>query len=80
MNVLPASIPCASFITIVIVGPSLLMRWIAMPIATTAASSGMIQTIEIRSLLLPRDDGLRQMVEIGLVSHGGPGAVRSRPR
>jgi hypothetical protein len=49
MNVLPASMPSASFITMVIVGPSLRMRWMAMPMATSAASSGMIQMIEIRS-------------------------------
>src|SRR5947207_9278869 len=49
MKVLPASMPSASFITMVIVGPSLRTRWMAMPIATSAASSGMIQMIEIRS-------------------------------
>src|SRR3984885_5297598 len=48
MKVLPASMPDAALKTIVMVGPSLRMRWIAMPMATTAASSGMIQMIEMR--------------------------------
>src|SRR5262245_60075189 len=52
-NVLPASTPSAAEKTIVIVGPSLRMRWTAIPIATTAARIGMIQTTEIR----PRLDG-----------------------
>src|SRR6185436_2431136 len=49
MNVLPASMPSAPFITMVMFGPSLRMRWMAMPIATSAARTGMIQTIEMRS-------------------------------
>ena len=48
MKVLPASTPSAALNTIVIVGPSLRTRWIAIPMATRAASSGMIQMIEIR--------------------------------
>ncbi len=69
-----------SFNTIVIVGPSLLMRWIAMPIATTRGEQRNDPDDRDPDLLLPRDHGLRQMVEIGLVSHGGPGAGRWRPR
>src|SRR6185436_6108129 len=52
MNVLPASTPFASLSTMVIVGPSARSRWTAMPIATSAASSGMIQMIETRSRFL----------------------------
>ena len=48
MKVLPASTPWAALKRMVMVGPSLRMRWIAMPIATTAARIGMIQTTEIR--------------------------------
>src|SRR5215510_14978724 len=47
--VLPASTPDTELNTIVIVGPSSRMRWIAMPIATAAVRIGMIQTIEIRT-------------------------------
>src|SRR5277367_5587371 len=48
IKVLPASMPDAALKTMVIVGPSWRMRWIAMPMATTAASMGMIQIIEMR--------------------------------
>src|SRR5215510_1346332 len=48
MKVLPASTPWAALKTMVMVGPSLSMRWIAVPIATTAARIGIIQTTEIR--------------------------------
>jgi hypothetical protein len=48
-TVLPASMPSAALKVIVIVGPSLRIRWTAMPIATTAASTGMTQTTEIRA-------------------------------
>src|SRR5262245_34933824 len=48
IKVLPASIPSADLKTIVMVGPSLMIRWIAIPMATTAARIGMIQTTEIR--------------------------------
>src|SRR5262245_7754665 len=51
-KVFPASTPSADLKTIVIVGPSLMMRWMAIPIATTAANIGMIQTMEIRVCLL----------------------------
>src|SRR6188768_3846004 len=47
-KVLPASRPSATLKTMVMVGPSLIMRWMAMPMATTAARIGMIQTTEIR--------------------------------
>src|SRR3990170_4958024 len=47
-KVLPASRPSATLKTMVMVGPSLKTRWIAIPMATTAARIGMIQTIEIR--------------------------------
>src|SRR5262245_65846991 len=50
-KVLFASTPWAVLKTIVTVGPSLKIRWTAMPIATTAASTGMIQTTEIRARL-----------------------------
>ena len=42
-NVLPASMPSADLNVIVIVGPSLAMRSHAMPIATSAATTGTIQ-------------------------------------
>src|SRR5262245_17524613 len=48
MNVLPASMPSAALKTMMIVGPSLRMRWTAIPIATTAARIGMIQMTEMR--------------------------------
>ena len=48
MKVLPASTPCATLKTMVMVGPSLKMRWIAIPMATTAARMGTIQTTDIR--------------------------------
>src|SRR4029453_4751672 len=48
MKVLPASTPSAALNTMVMVGPSLKMLWTAMPIATTPAKIGMIQTTEIR--------------------------------
>ena len=48
-TVLPASMPSAILKTMVMVGPSLRMRWTAMPMATTAARIGMIQTTEIRA-------------------------------
>src|SRR5574337_264053 len=48
MKVLPASRPSPALKTMVMVGPSLKTRWIAIPMATTAARIGMIQTIEIR--------------------------------
>src|SRR5262245_17332593 len=47
-KVLPASTPPADLKMIVMVGPSLRIRWIAIPIATTAARIGIIQTTEIR--------------------------------
>src|SRR5215475_2405830 len=47
-KVLPASTPPADLKMIVMVGPSLRIRWIAIPMATTAARIGMIQTTEIR--------------------------------
>ena len=80
MNVLPASMPSASLNTMVIVGPSLLTRWMAMPMATSAASSGMIQMIEIRRRFFRVTTACGQAVEIRLVSHGRPAAVRRRPR
>src|SRR4030095_15536792 len=46
MKVLPASSPSAALKRIVIVGPWLMMRWTAIPMATTAARIGMIQTTE----------------------------------
>src|SRR5512139_1643752 len=48
MNVLPASMPSAALKTIVIVGPSLRMRWTAIPTPTSAARTGMIHTIDRR--------------------------------
>src|SRR5262245_7738885 len=48
-NVLPASITCAARKVMVMVGPSLKMRWTAIPMATTAARMGMIHTTEIRA-------------------------------
>src|SRR5262245_5127335 len=48
MYVLPGSRPAASLNTIVMVGPSLSTRCTARPTATSAASNGMIQMIEIR--------------------------------
>src|SRR5664279_510936 len=48
MNVLPASMPSADLRMMVMVGPWLITRWTAIPIATSAARSGMIQTIEMR--------------------------------
>src|SRR5262245_54283809 len=48
MKVLPASTPSAALKMMVMVGPSLMMRWIAMPMATTAAKSGIIQTMDAR--------------------------------
>ena len=48
IKVLPASTPWAALNTMVMVGPSLKMRWIAIPMATTAARMGTIQTMEIR--------------------------------
>src|SRR6185295_2475246 len=51
-TVLPASMPSAILKTMVMVGPSLRMRWTAIPMATTAARIGMIQTTEIRARLL----------------------------
>src|SRR5262245_32403666 len=48
MKVLPASPPSAALKTMVMVGPSLRMRWTATPMATTAAKIGMIQMTEIR--------------------------------
>src|SRR5262245_1613819 len=48
MKVLPASTPPADLKMIVMVGPSLRIRWIAIPMATTAARIGIIQTTEIR--------------------------------
>src|SRR5215475_13071086 len=47
-KVLPASTPPADLKMIVMVGPSLRIRWIAIPMATTAARIGIIQTTEIR--------------------------------
>src|SRR5580700_619795 len=44
--------PCAVLNTIVIAGPSLRIRWIAIPMATSAARSGMIQTMENRMRFL----------------------------
>ena len=73
MKVLPASMPWATLNTMVMVGPSLRMRWIAIPMATTAARIGMIQTTEIRMRLLRHDRGLREVVEIGVFSHGDLG-------
>src|SRR5262249_18763353 len=51
-NVLPASRPWASLKTMVMVGPSLRTCWTAIPMATTAATIGMIQTTETRARLL----------------------------
>src|SRR5262245_62820425 len=48
MTVLPASMPCATGNTMVIVGPSLMMRCTAMPMATAAARMGITHTTEIR--------------------------------
>src|SRR5882672_2795308 len=52
IKVLPASTPWAALNTMVMVGPSLMIRWIAIPMATTAARMGTIQTTEIRWRLL----------------------------
>ena len=49
MVVLPASRPSAALKTMVMVGPSLRICWTAIPMATTAARIGMIQTMEIRA-------------------------------
>jgi len=43
----------------VIVGPWLMTRWIAIPMATTAARIGMIQTTEILVPFLGSTHGLR---------------------
>src|SRR5437867_3656751 len=47
-KVLPASMPSADLKTTVMVGPSVTMRWTAIPMATTAARMGMIQMTERR--------------------------------
>src|SRR5258705_10527520 len=47
-KVLTASNPWGALKEMVTVGPSLTMRWIAIPMATTAARIGMIQMTEIR--------------------------------
>src|SRR5258705_10089475 len=47
-KVLPASMPSADLKTTVMVGPSVTMRWTAIPMATTAARIGMIQMTERR--------------------------------
>src|SRR5262245_2762253 len=47
-KVLPASRPPAAVKMMVMVGPSFMMRWTAMPTATTAARIRMIQTTEMR--------------------------------
>src|SRR6202171_2266610 len=47
-KVLPASMPSADLKTTVMVGPSVTMRWTAIPMATTAARMGMIQMTEKR--------------------------------
>src|SRR5213594_3943119 len=47
-KVLPASMPSADLKTTVMVGPSVTMRWAAIPMATTAARMGMIQMTERR--------------------------------
>src|SRR6266568_4062535 len=47
-RVLPASMPSAALKMMLMVGPSLRMRWTAIPMATTAARTGMIQMTEIR--------------------------------
>src|SRR6266540_3666064 len=47
-KVLPASMPSADLKTTVIVGPSVRMRWTAIPMATTAARIGMIQMTDRR--------------------------------
>ena len=46
--VVPASMPSAARNTMVIVGPSLRARWTTIPTATSAARTGMIQTIDSR--------------------------------
>src|SRR5215510_4095387 len=77
MKVLPASTPWAALKTMVMVGPSLRMRWIAMPIATTAARIGTIQTTEIRwrrlgtTVARGRLSGLSAMLVLraGVLSH-----------
>src|SRR5512138_1138765 len=51
-KVFPASTPWADLKMIVMVGPSLMIRWMAIPSATTAANSGTIQTMEMRLCLL----------------------------
>src|SRR5882724_2958936 len=48
-KVLPASMPSADLKTTVMVGPSVTMRWTAIPMATTAARMGMSQITERRA-------------------------------
>src|SRR5713101_2740356 len=48
-KVLPASMPSADLKTMVMVGPSVTIRWTAMPMATAAARIGMIQMTEKRA-------------------------------
>ena len=77
MVVLPASRPSAALKTMVMVGPSLMMRWTAIPTATTAARIGMIQTMEIRARLwgttvacgIP--EGSRESAMVSLPDVGG---------
>ncbi len=45
-KVFPASMPSAFLKTMVMVGPSVKIRWTAIPMATIAATRGMIQTTE----------------------------------
>src|SRR5689334_23531093 len=51
-NVFPASTPWADLKITVIVGPSLMIRCTAIPIATSAANSGTIHTMEMRLCVL----------------------------
>src|SRR5438034_11833297 len=66
-SVLPASRPSAALKTMVMVGPSLRMRWTAIPRATAAARIGMIQTTEIRVRLLRTTVACGRSVSSGMM-------------
>src|SRR5580704_5604413 len=78
IKVLPASIPDAALKTMVMVGPSWRMRWIAMPIATTAARMGMSQIIEMRrrfSRTVLASGRLLRSLSLAMRGLGGIGAI-----
>ncbi len=79
-NVFPASMPSADLKMIVIVGPSLRMRWAAIPERHQRGQHRNDPDRREAGALLGHDSRLRQVVDHGFRRHDPPWATPRRPR